>query len=581
MKTIGLLLSFVSESVRRRNVRLLIALLAVFVVLVAAYSAMFHVIMEREDQSHSWATGVYWTLVTMTTLGFGDITFESDLGRIFSVLVLLSGTLFLLVLLPFTFIQFVFVPWMSMREAARAPRSLPPATSGHVVLTKLGPIEEALVRRADQAGVPYVVLVGDLDEALGYHDRGYSVMVGDLDDPETYRRARVDAAALVAATRTDVANTNITFTVREISPGVPIVATVSSPASLDILGLAGADEVLELAEMLGRAMAQRTLGPDGRTHVIGAFAGLQIAEASIASDTLVGRTLGEVRLRAQLGIAIIGLWKRGSFEVATAGTVLDRSTVLLLGGTAEQLASYDAAYSVVGLPDAPMVVVGGGRVGRAVGAALGAEGTSYRIVEQRPERVRDPDLYVEGDAADLAVLERARIREAAAVLITTHDDDVNVYLAIYCRRLRPDIRIVARANVDRNVSTLYRAGADDVLSYASTGATAIWNRIRQNDTVVVSEGLSVFRRPVPRALEGATLGESHIRQQTGCNVVAIERGGDVRGNPGVDDTLPAGGRLVLVGDAAAEARFAARFGTSRRARRGHRDRAPVAEPPPR
>ena len=49
------------------------------------------------------------------------------------------------------------------------------------------------------------------------------------------------------------------------------------------------------------------------------------------------------------------------------------------------------------------------------------------------------------------------------MVITTHDDDVNVYLAIYCRRLRPDIAIVARANLDRNVSTLYRAGADAVL----------------------------------------------------------------------------------------------------------------------
>ena len=564
MKTIGLLLSFVTASIRRRNVRLLIALVAVFVLLVGAYTALFHEIMEREGQSHSWATGVYWTLVTMTTLGFGDITFESDLGRIFSVVVLLSGTLFLLVLLPFAFIQFVFVPWMSMREAARAPRSLPPEIAGHVVLTALGPIEDALARRADQAGVPYVVLVGNLEEALGHFDRGYSVMVGDLDDPATYRRARVGSAALVAATRSDVANTNITFTVREISPDVPIVATVSSPASLDILELAGADQVLELAEMLGQAMAQRTLGPDGRTHVIGEFAGLQIAEASIASDALLGRTLGDVRLRARLGIGIIGLRKRGTFEVATADTVLDSSTVLVLAGTVHQLASYDAEYSVLGLPNAPMIVVGGGRVGRAVGTALGREGLHYRIIEQRPERVRDVELYVQGDAADLDVLERAQIREASAVLITTHDDDVNVYLTIYCRRLRPDIRIVSRANVDRNVSTLYRAGADDVLSYASTGATAIWNRFRENDTVVVSEGLSVFRRPVPRALAGTTLGQSHIRQQTGCNLVAIETDGHIHGNPSVDERLPAGGRLVLVGDAAAEARYSARYGAARR-----------------
>jgi hypothetical protein len=58
-----------------------VALLALLVVVVAGYSAVFHVLMDREGQRHSWATSVYWTVVTMSTLGFGDITSESDAGR--------------------------------------------------------------------------------------------------------------------------------------------------------------------------------------------------------------------------------------------------------------------------------------------------------------------------------------------------------------------------------------------------------------------------------------------------------------------------------------------------------------------
>ena len=54
------------------------------------------------------------------------------------------------------------------------------------------------------------------------------------------------------------------------------------------------------------------------------------------------------------------------------------------------------------------------------------------------------------------------------MLVTTHDDDINVYLTLYCRRLGPDLQIISRANLDRNVSTLHRAGADAVLSYATT-----------------------------------------------------------------------------------------------------------------
>lgn len=106
---------------RRRRLKTVFILSVVFLVLVGAFSTVFHELMDREGRSFSWPTSVYWTLTTMTTLGFGDITFESDAGRIFSIVVLLAGSTFLLVMLPFVFIQFVFVPWMNERERRRAP----------------------------------------------------------------------------------------------------------------------------------------------------------------------------------------------------------------------------------------------------------------------------------------------------------------------------------------------------------------------------------------------------------------------------------------------------------------------------
>ncbi|MDH3756062.1 MAG: NAD-binding protein [Acidimicrobiia bacterium] len=549
---------------RRRQLKTFAVLAIVFVVMVGLFSLIFHELMDREGRSFSWPSSVYWTLTTMTTLGFGDITFESDAGRIFSVIVLLSGSTFLLVMLPFVFIQFVFIPWMSERERRRAPRRLPASTSGHVIVTSLGPVEEALIDRADEAEVPYVVIVEDLYDAGRLHDEGRNVMVGALDDPDTYVNARVDQAAIVVATQNDQTNTNIAFTVREIAPEVDIVASANAPASVDILEIAGADHVVQLGEILGDAMAARTLGLGGHCHRIGSFAGLQIAEAGAVGTDLVDRTLAESRLRARLGVGIIGVWDRGKFEVATAETLLRDSSMLLLAGTTEQLAAFDRAFKTDSPRGKQAVIIGGGRVGRAVGRAFAAEGIEFAIVEQLTERQREGVRYVIGDAADRAVLEEAGIDDAGAVLITTHDDNVNVYLTRYCRGLRPDARIVSRSRLDRNVSTLYRAGADAVLSYAGAGSAAIWNHFRGDETLLVAHGLNLFRSPIPRELAGTTLADSHVYRRTHCNVVAVESDGVIEGNPDAHAPLPAEGELVLVGTDEAEHRFSEVFPHARR-----------------
>jgi hypothetical protein len=122
----------------------------------------------------------------MSTLGFGDITFQSDFGRLISVVVLLSGSVFMLILLPLMFIQFFYVPWLDAQAAARAPRELPRKTSGHVIPTGLSTVERSLIRTLGREKLRYVLLVGDLTEALRLYDEGFSVMLGDIDDLASY-----------------------------------------------------------------------------------------------------------------------------------------------------------------------------------------------------------------------------------------------------------------------------------------------------------------------------------------------------------------------------------------------------------
>jgi voltage-gated potassium channel len=555
MKSLPVALSFLTNPSRRRNLLVLGKLLLLFVLLVSAFTILFHLLMQLEGREYSWTTGVYWTLTVMSTLGFGDITFESDLGRIFSVVVLLSGTVFMLVLLPFMFIQFFYVPWMEAQAAARAPRELPSSTRGHVILTGVDEVEEALIRLLKRSQIGYVLLVGELTEALRLHDEGYRVMLGELDDPETYVRARAAQGALVVTARKDTTNTNVAFTVREISEKVFIVATASAPASVDILGLAGCNQVLQLGEMLGQALARRVLGRDAKSHVIGQFGELLIAEAAAAGTPLVGRTLRDVRLSEHANVNVVGVWDRGKFQIAGPDTLVQPTTMLVLAGSREQLDTYDSLFCIYSATDAPVVIIGGGRVGRATAKALALQGIDYRIVERLAERVRDPEKYVLGDAAELEVLQQAGIMQSSSVVITTHDDDMNVYLAIYCRRLRPDIQILGRANQERNISTLHRAGADFVMSYASTGANVIFNMLKRADILLLAEGLDVFRIPMPPPLVGRSLAEARIRQVSGCNVVAVVQDDKYDVNPSPQAPLPEGAELILIGDTEAEGRF--------------------------
>ena len=560
MKYLGSVIAATQRAgTQRRNLRLMVGYCAFLVVMITTYSVIFHLIMEMEGQRHSWITGFYWTLTVMTTLGFGDITFASDIGRVFSIVVLLSGVVSMLVLLPFIFIEFFYVPFLEAQTRARAPRTVPESVRGHVIIASCDPVTLALIDRLRDYGHPYVMLVDTPERALELAESGVRVMVGAVDDPHTYRNARVERAALVVATGNDVINTNIAFTVRDLAGSVRIMTTARDDASAEILTLAGSTRILKLAETLGQSLVRRTIAGDARAHVIGEFGDLVIAEAMVAGTPLVGKTLAQTRLRSLTGITVIGVWERGEFSPADADTVIQGGTVLVLAGTLENLRRYDQLFCIYHVAAGHVVILGSGRVGRAAATALALRGVDYRIVDRDVTRLSDPERGIHGNATERHILDRSGIGEAPAVIVTTHDDDTNIYLTIYCRRLRPDIQIICRANLDKNVATLHRAGADFVMSYASMGASAMFNYLERGDILMLAEGLNVFRFQMPKRLAGRTLREADIHAQTGCHIVAVGRDDRMQINPDADAPLPAEGDLVIIGSAESEKLFLERY----------------------
>ncbi|MED5263090.1 MAG: NAD-binding protein [Myxococcota bacterium] len=539
----------------KRNASTLVRFAAIGGGMVVLYTVIFHLLMDYEGQEHTWLTGFYWTLTVMSTLGFGDITFHTDLGRGFSILVLLSGMIYLLVLLPFTFIQFFYEPWIRAQDEARAPRKLPEDTADHILLTQNDPIASAIIQRLDSTPHDHVIVVEELEEALHFRDLGRNVLLGDHDDPKTWKRAQVEKASLVVASGSDVMNTTVAFTIGEVTQKTPIISTSSKEASVDVLELAGSTHVLHLDEMMGRSFARRAIGGDALAHVSGEFGDVRVAEATTRRTPLVGQTIAEADLREKVGITVAGVWERGRFEAAQPDTPIGENTVLILAGSEEALFRYDELFCIYNVSASPTVILGGGNVGSATARALDSLEIDYRIVEQRAGKVADSSRVIIGDAADLPVLKAAGIDEAPTVVVTTHDDDLNVYLALYCRRLRPDIQILSRCTYERNVAKLHRAGADIVMSYASMGADMVMNLLHHGSILVVAAGLDVFRRPVPEILQDKTILESGIREKTGCSIIALESDGTMRVGPEPSDALQPDTDMLLIGSVESEQAF--------------------------
>lgn len=137
----------------------------------------------------------------MSTLGFGDITFTSDIGKLFSIIVLVSGIILIMIVMPFTFIRFVYQPWIEEYNNKRKPRSLPSDTSGHTVLVGDNDISLSVARKLRQHNYPYVILVPDGQHALELYDNRYDVVTGEFDDANTYRNLRAEQGGVGRSAR--------------------------------------------------------------------------------------------------------------------------------------------------------------------------------------------------------------------------------------------------------------------------------------------------------------------------------------------------------------------------------------------
>ncbi len=557
MKAIAAELAFFLRGRAKKNIKVLVAYCAFLAGVILTYAVLFRFLMwHLEGREFSFIAGVYWTITVMTTLGFGDITFHSDPGYIFAAVVTVSGVIFLLIILPFGFVSLFLAPWIEHRLRYQPTYELPAETTGHVIILGVDAISRALIRKLEARGLPYVVVTADHDEAARLEtDEGLRVVCGSPTDGKVIAAVRAASARYIIANLSDPENVNICLTVRSLCQ-TPIAAVVEDQEHAGLLRVAGASQVVPLHKILGRYLAVRATTCGALAHILDSFGELEIAEMPVHGTPFSGLTLQDAHIRQQTGLSVIGIWERGKFTVPTRQSVLTEHALMVLAGTRAQLQSLERLTGEVAEQDL-VFILGHGRIGCAAARFLERKPVPFILVDRQENPVCTEHVPIYGDATLRQTLMGAGFARARGVLVTTNDDNTNMFLTLASRHMQPHIRVVARANSEESVDQLYAAGADFVVSNASVGASILYNILESKATAFLTEGINVFRRALPEPLVGKTIAEGQIRQKTGCSIVAIEppEGGPTLVSPPPETRFEKDVNLILIGTAEQEEAF--------------------------
>jgi voltage-gated potassium channel len=199
----------------------------------------------------------YFTIVTGSTVGYGDITPRTESARLFGVSVLLVSVASFAVALGV-----LLTPAIEARFARALGRMTDTDLDrlhDHVLVLGYGDLTESVLGELGDASFLVVAPAGDRVRDL--REREVDVLPGDPSDEGTLRRAGVDRArAVVVATEDDAEDALAILTARQLSPEVRIVAAATNRANVAKLKRAGADTVVSPATIGGRLLVRSALG---------------------------------------------------------------------------------------------------------------------------------------------------------------------------------------------------------------------------------------------------------------------------------------------------------------------------------
>ena len=203
----------------------------------------------------------YYTTVTLSTTGYGDIAPFTDSARLVNLLVITPLRILFLIILIGTTLEALTT---RTREEFRI-RRWRSRVRQHVIVCGYGTKGRSAIRSLQANGTPLeqIVIVDPepraIDEA---NSLGLNGIVGDASRTDVLRRASIERArAVIVAANRDDASVLITLTVRQLNPSVPITTSVREEENAQLLRQSGADTVITTSATSGRLLGLSTDAP--------------------------------------------------------------------------------------------------------------------------------------------------------------------------------------------------------------------------------------------------------------------------------------------------------------------------------
>jgi voltage-gated potassium channel len=298
-------------------------------------------------EGYNFLDAVYMTTITVTTAGFQEIRPLSDVGKIFTITLLIaSWASFAFALTRIT--QFVtsgeinkyFKTRRIMREADKL--------HGHVIICGYGRNGQQASHTLKIHNVPFVVIEKDEArmERLAAENHGLIFFTGDATEDWVLKKAGIDKAkALITALPEDADNVFIVLTARSLNNNIRIISRASKQSSIQKLKKAGADNVIMPDRIGGIHMATLVSKPDVVEFIDflssedGETIHIESVDYSHLPEAIQDRSLTEIMNWKKTGVNCIGVKNRdGKFLLnPPENTIIEKGMKVIVLGTRVQI----------------------------------------------------------------------------------------------------------------------------------------------------------------------------------------------------------------------------------------------------